>query len=153
MTLYYSNGASYAKKLFNIPRDHIANDFDQIKPELETLAYIKEVLFSEDKLYGGHGKFVENNLKQKEQSDFNEYFFENRNKILKQFKNGEIAYKRTALGGCISTGSILEKSRVNNVILKQKEFISFLDANSIEYRTELEELNKLEDLKNKLIKE
>ena len=43
--------------------------------------------------------------------------------------------------------------RVNNVILKQKEFISFLDANSIEYRTELEELNKLEDLKNKLIKE
>lgn len=114
---------------------------------------------------------MENNLKQKEQSDFNEYFFENRNKILKQFKNGEIAYKRTALGGCISTepcdskltcsiiacfdchGSILEKSRVNNVILKQKEFISFLDANSIEYRTELEELNKLEDLKNKLIKE
>lgn len=65
MTLYYSNGASYAKKLFNIPRDHIANDFDQIKPELETLAYIKEVLFSEDKLYGGHGKFVENNLKTK----------------------------------------------------------------------------------------
>ena len=171
MTLYYTNGASYAKKLFNIPKDHIANDFDQIKPELETLAYIKEVLFSEDKLFGIHGNFVENNSKQKRKKDFNIYFLENRNKILKQFKNGEISYKETALGGCISTeacdsklscsitacfdchGGILKKSKIDNVIQKQKEFMSFLDSNSIEYRTEEEELNKIENLKNKLIKE
>ena len=171
MTLYYTNGASYAKKLFNIPKDHIANDFDQIKPELETLAYIKEVLFSEDKLFGIHGNFVETNSKQKRKKDFNIYFLENRNKILKQFKNGEISYKETALGGCISTeacdsklscsitacfdchGGILKKSKIDNVIQKQKEFMSFLDSNSIEYRTEEEELNKIENLKNKLIKE
>ena len=47
----------------------------------------------------------------------------------------------------------MKKSKVDNVIQKQKEFISFLDPSSIEYRTEVEDLNRLEELKSKLIKE
>ena len=170
MTLYYSNGASYARKLFDIPKEHIANDFNILKPELDTLAYIKNVIFSDEKLFGAHGHFVENQNKQNNQ-EFNTYFLENRDKTFNQFKNGEIAYKETALGGCISTeacdsrltrsitacfdchGGILKKSKVDNVIQKQKEFISFLDPSSIEYRTEIEDLNKLEELKSKLIKD
>ena len=170
MTLYYSNGASYARKLFDIPKEHIANDFNILKPELDTLAYIKNVIFSDEKLFGAHGHFVENQNKQNNQ-EFNTYFLENRDKTFNQFKNGEIAYKETALGGCISTeacdsrltrsitacfdchGGILKKSKVDNVIQKQREFISFLDPSSIEYRTEIEDLNKLEELKSKLIKE
>ena len=170
MTLYYSNGASYARKLFDIPKEHIANEFDRLKPELDTLAYIKNVIFSDEKLFGIHGKFIENNTKQNSQ-EFKTYFFENRNKTLKQFQNGEIAYKETALGGCISIeacdsrltrsitacfdchGGVLKKSKVDNVIQKQKEFISFLNTNTIEYRTEVEDLNRLENFKNKLIKE
>lgn len=170
MTLYYSNGASYARKLFDIPKEHIANDFDTLKPELDTLEYIKNVIFSDEKLFGPHGHFVENQTKQNNQ-DFKTYFLENRDKTLKQFRNGEIAYKETALGGCIATeacdsrltrsitacfdchGGILKKSKVDNVIQKQKEFISFLDPSSIEYRTEIDELNKLEELKSKLIKD
>ena len=170
MTLYYGNGASYARKLFDIPKEHIANDLDALKPELGTLAYIKNVIFSDEKLFGAHGSFVENNTKQNNHK-FKTYFLENRDKTLKQFKNGEIAYKETALGGCIATeacdsrltrsitacfdchGGILKKSKVDNVIQKQKEFISFLDLSSIEYRTEVEDLNRLEELKSKLIKE
>ena len=52
MTLYYGNGASYARKLFDIPKEHIANDLDALKPELDTLAYIKNVIFSDEKLFG-----------------------------------------------------------------------------------------------------
>ena len=170
MTLYYGNGASYARKLFDIPKEHIANDLDALKPELDTLAYIKNVIFSDEKLFGAHGSFVENNTKQNNHK-FKTYFLENRDKTLKQFKNGEIAYKETALGGCIATeacdsrltrsitacfdchGGILKKSKVDNVIQKQKEFISFIDLSSIEYRTEVEDLNRLEELKSKLIKE
>jgi len=170
MTLYYSNGASYARKLFDIPKEHIAHEFDKLKPELETLAYIKNVIFSDEKLFGAHGKFIENNIKQSNH-EFNTYFLENRDKTLNQFKNGQIAYKETALGGCIATeacdsrltrsitacfdchGGVLKKSKVDNVIQKQKEFISFLDPSSIEYRTEIEDLNKLEELKSKLIKD
>lgn len=170
MTLYYGNGASYARKLFDIPKEHVANDLDALKPELDTLAYIKNVIFSDEKLFGAHGSFVENNTKQNNHK-FKTYFLENRDKTLKQFKNGEIAYKETALGGCIATeacdsrltrsitacfdchGGVLKKSKVDNVIQKQKEFISFLDPSSIEYRTEVEDLNRLEELKSKLIKE
>lgn len=170
MTLYYGNGASYARKLFDIPKEHIANDLDALKPELDTLAYIKNVIFSDEKLFGAHESFVENNTKQNNHK-FKTYFLENRDKTLKQFKNGEIAYKETALGGCIATeacdsrltrsitacfdchGGVLKKSKVDNVIQKQKEFISFLDPSSIEYRTEVEDLNRLEELKSKLIKE
>ena len=170
MTLYYGNGASYARKLFDIPKDHIAYELDTLKPELDTLAYIKNVIFSDEKLFGVHGNFVENNTKQNNH-EFKTYFLENRDKTLKQFKNGEIAYKETALGGCIATeacdsrlirsitacfdchGGVLKKSKVDNVIQKQKEFISFLDPSSIEYRTEIEDLNKLEELKLKLIKD
>lgn len=170
MTLYYSNGASYARKLFDIPKEHIAHEFDKLKPELDTLAYIKNVIFSDEKLFGAHGSFIENNTKQNNH-EFKTYILENRDKTLKQFKNGEIAYKETALGGCIATeacdsrltrsitacfnchGGILEKSKVDNVIQKQREFISYLDPSSIEYRTEIEDLNKLEELKSKLIKD
>ena len=170
MTLYYSNGASYARKLFDIPKEHIAYEFDKLKPELDTLAYIKNVIFSDEKLFGAYGSFVENNTKQNNH-EFKTYILENRDKTLKQFKNGEIAYKETALGGCIATeacdsrltrsitacfnchGGILKKSKVDNVIQKQREFISYLDPSSIEYRTEIEDLNKLEELKSKLIKD
>jgi hypothetical protein len=116
---------------------------------------------------------ISSNLKKirKDIKDFKTYFFENREKTLRQFKNGEIAYKETALGSCISIeacdsrltrsinacfechGGVIKKSKVDNVIEKQKEFVSFLDKNSVEYRTELDELNKLENLRNKIIKE
>ena len=161
MTLYYANGASYARKLFDVPNNHIANDFDKLKPEIETLEYIKNVIFSDEQLFGTHGTFIERNVKNKNTSQKN-YILENREKTLQQFKKGEIAYKETALGGCISTGacdyaltrsivacggcdsSIIKKSKLDNVINKQKEFIEFLDKDSIEYRTEMRDLEELE---------
>lgn len=170
MTLYYSNGASFAKQLFRISENHIANDLDTIKPELDTLAYIKNVIFSDERLFGAHGSFVEKHSKQ-QNKELETYLLENREKTLRKFKNGDIAYKETALGGCISieacnnrltrsitacldcSGSILKKSKINTVINKQKEFISSLDPDSIEYRTELKDLKTLEKLKSKLIKD
>jgi len=170
MTLYYSNGSSYAKKLFDLPKGHISEDFNKIKLEVDTTAYIKNIIFSDEKLFGVHGAFIEKNIKPSNQN-FKTYFLQNREKTLTQFKNGEIAYQETHLGSCVSTKvcdsrlirsitaciecneSVIKQSKLNNVIEKQKEFISFLDTNSIEYRTEIEELNRLENLKYKLIKE
>lgn len=161
MTLYYGNGASYAKKLFNVPKEHIANDIDLLKPDIEALAYIKEVIFADEQLFGTHGTFVERNKKvdKKNQAVF---LLENREKTAKQFKNGEIAYKNTAVGGCVSLeacdyaltrsiiscpgcdSGIIKKSKLDNVINEQKEFIELLDNDSIEYRTEVRDLEELE---------
>jgi len=161
MTLYYGNGASYAKKLFDMPKEHIANDIDMLKPEVEALVYIKEVIFADEQLFGVHGTFIEKNLKI-DIAGQQTYLLENREKTIKQFKNGEIAYKETAIGGCVSLeacdyaltrsivacpgcdSGIIKKSKLNNVIDEQKEFIKLLDKDSIEYRTEMRDLEELE---------
>ena len=87
---------------------------------------------------------------------------ENRKKTTKKFKNGEISYKATALGGYVSIeacnyalsrsivacprcdSGIIKKSKLDNVIDEQKEFIKLLDKDSIEYRTEVRDLEELE---------
>ena len=164
MTLYYANGASYAKRLFNVPKNHIANDFNKLKPEIETLEYIKNIIFSDEKLFGTFGRYIENNIKPQNISKTN-YILKNKEKTLQQFVNGQISYKETALGGCISTSacdytltrsllacgncqsSIIKQSKFNYIIKKQKEFIEFLDKDSIEYRTEVKDLEELENQK------
>jgi len=170
MTLYYTNGASYAKQLFNVPKGHIAYEINDIKSDIDALVYIKDIIFSEETIFGGHGTFVKNNINLQNDS-LQIYLQKNRKTTAKQFKNGNISYTSTALGGCVSiepcdamlsrsfvtcidcNQSIIKPSKLDCTILKQKEFISFLDSNSIEYRSEIEELNQLEKLKNKLIKE
>jgi len=164
MTLYYSNGASYAKKLFNIPKDHIAQDINKIKSDIDALVYIKDTIFSEDNLFGGHGLYVKRNMNTQKIS-LKLFLENNRDIITKLFKNGDIAYTSTSLGGCVSTEpcdallsrsfiacgncikSVIKESKLNNLIEKQKEFIKLLDNNSIEYRTELSDLNELENQK------
>jgi len=164
MTLYYANGASFAKQFFDISKKHIAHDYNKLKPEVDALVFIKDVLFSDEKLYGSYGRIVENN-KNANTKEFHPFLTENREKITKQFNNGSIAYKETALGGCISTSacdytltrsllacgdcqsSIIKQSKLNHIITKQKEFIEFLDKDSIEYRTEIKDLEELENQK------
>lgn len=171
MTMYYANGASFARKLFDVPKEHIANDFEILKPEIDALTYIHEVLFSNENLFGAHGKFVEQNFKNNHKENLANFILENKGKTIKQFKNGEISYKETALGGCIATeacdsrltrsvtaclechGAVLKKSKIDNVIQNQKIFMEFLDRNSIEYNTEMSDLKILEKISAKLIKE
>lgn len=161
MTLYYGNGSSYAKKLFDIPKDHIANDIDKLKPEIEALLYFREVLFSDERLYGAHGAIVEDHIKPKIK-DQKVYLLENREKTEKKFIKGETAFSDTAVGGCLAThycssrltrsfiacfgceDGYQKKSKVLNAIEEQKIYINTLDPNSIEYRSEIEDLEVLE---------
>ena len=156
MTLYYANGASRAKKIFDLEDDHIALEMNQIKPEIDAISYIENVLLSNEKLYGAHGKFIES------LRDENKIFFKkDRAKIIQKFKNGELAFKETALGACVTIepcnesllGSITacvdcafaahKISKIKKLIDEQNYLISVLDKNSVEYRTEKIELEKL----------
>jgi len=170
MTLYYANGASLARKIFDVPKEHIAKDFDKLKPEIDALVYIRDVLFSDEKLYGTHGKLIEKN-KDNTHKDLDIFLADNREKITKKFQQGEIAYKETAIGACVSIeacdssltrsfsaciecdSSILKKTNLENTIRQQKAFLDCLNKDSIEYRTELDELKSLENIQKKLIKE
>ena len=170
MSLYYSNGASFAKKLFDIPKTHIANDIYESKHEINALSFIKNFILSDEKLFAVQGTFIERNIKHNI-LDKPTYLLMNRDKTIEQFKKGEIAFKETALGGCTSTeacdsrltrsiiacincdSGILKESKLNNVINRQEDFLKILDKNSIEYRTEFEDLKLLKDYQSKLIKD
>jgi len=159
MTIYYSKSMILSEEFSG--SSHIANLIKGSKPEADAIAYINEVLNSEESLYGAHGLYLErNNLKLS-----SGFLFENdRDDIIKQFKNGEIAYSETALGACTtitpcdkklfrSTSSclscdrsVIKESRLKRVIEKQKIFVENLSEilpDSIEYRTENEELTDL----------
>jgi integrase len=155
MTEYYAKGTSYARQLFDteqiIDKD-IVNDFHNEQIELEALAYIKEIIFSDEKLFGDYGSYIENHrnttLTKKD------YIIKNRKETIQKIKNGHIAYKNTALGGCTSTLScndilvgnitkcftcteaIIKNSKLDNVILIQKSYMNQIDKKSVEYKTE-----------------
>ena len=82
-------------------------------------------------------------------------------------------YKETALGACISpfpcdyrlvhslyscascSGAIIKKEKMDNMIIQQKKSIEYLYntyGDTIEYRTEISDLEELEKYRNKLIK-
>ena len=170
MTLYYGNGATFAKELFNISPDHIGKDMNEAKNEFNMLSYVKNVILSKEKLFAAHGNFVEKNIKNKD-TTLSEYLLNNKKNTLQMFKNGEIMYTETAMGGCISiepcnyrlarilssciecTGAVLKETKLDKVIYEQKKFIQTLKLDSIEYRTEKKELEKLINYKKKMIGE
>lgn len=169
MTLYYGNGASSAKKIFEVGVNHIANDVNEIKPEIDALSYIKNVIVGDEKLYGAHGKFVESSVKSGLQESG--ILLNDRAATIEKFKRGEIAYKETALGGCVTidpcesrlTGSITAciscdcgvhtKSKLDNVIRIQQEYIEALREDSIEYRSESADLRVLVEYRKQIEKE
>lgn len=170
MSMYYAKGTSSTKNILEINTDHIANDIVKMKPEIDALSFIKEVIFSDEHLFGTGGVFVEKNIKN-DTVDMKRFLLKNRDSTIKMFKNGDIAYKETALGGCLSTqacnehitrsltacanctSGVIKISKLNNIIEKQKKFISYLNENSIEYRTESWQLKELESQKRILIGE
>lgn len=170
MSLYYAKGAGLTSGIISdSTKSHIYNDIQDLKPTIDALSYIKNVIFSDEKLFGCHGTFIEKNIKKN--VDYKTYVLENREKTIKQFQNGELSYKETAIGGCVSTeacdsrltrsitacidceGGVLKEKNLNNVISNQENFLKFLDKESIEYQTELKDLKILQNYREKILGE
>ncbi len=165
MSMYYGRGSTNVLK--NQNNNPIIQEFVSAKNELEALSYIKNVIFSDEKLFGSYGK-VADKSREKNGELYASYVLLNKNKTLGKIKKGEFKYKETPLGGCTHLeicdsklirsltacfsceSGVLKKSKVDNTIEEQKAFILTLNKNSPEYKTEMEELQKLEEFKNKL---
>ena len=169
MTLYYCHTKT--------PQDeycvegHISGLIKREKPEADAIAYIYDVLKSKEPLFGAHGKFVERNVKKSAQDVL---LKQDRNELIKQFKNGEIAYKETPLGACTTIApcdkklfrnitsciscdrAVIKPSKLERLVDKQAQFVEELaqtNCNTVEYRTELAELEALKSYQNKVISE
>lgn len=167
MSSYYARGSSFAKNLIVEDKGHFANEWQQTQAESNALGYIFNVLMSSTTLYGGHIHWIENTLKNKEG-----IIIVDRKKTLQRFKNGEITYKETILGGCTQVGFcnhsatnwlqinclkencrhlIVSLPKLERVIVSQEKMINFLDIDTLEYRTEKSHLEILKETKCKII--
>lgn len=167
MTVYYCQSNSTSDDFSE--SGHIFKLLQDTKPDADVVAYLDQVVSTNDSLYGCHGKFIEKNITPKDVAIYSQL---NRNDLKKQFLNGEISYKETALGACTALGpcvkramreisgclncerAVIKPQKIENTINYQKAFVKDLEAldpESLEYRTELAELKALIAYKVKFI--
>ncbi|MDP9556847.1 UNVERIFIED_ORG: hypothetical protein J2W65_002484 [Pseudomonas parafulva] len=159
MTLYYMKGFALSEDLINPSRHHVMHDVVREKPYAESILYAKEILMSEEKLWGSSGKYLNNSnfiagVKVIESWDITQ----------KQFKAGQLSYRGTMTGGCMSNGvchkrgfvdplgcvgcneGVLISWRIERAYNMQRKYVESLDIGTVEYRTQAETLSSLEKL-------
>ena len=167
MSLYYTNGATNNIDIVAMYSKDLIKTIKDTKSEIKTLEFIKNIIFSDEELFGDYGKKVELN-KSSITGDLTSYILDDKQKTLKLFQKGDLCYKETALGGCISVdpcdsfltnsltecfscvNGILKKNKIKNVIFEEKNLLNQFDKTSIEYKTINKELVELERLFKKL---
>lgn len=159
MTLYYMKGYALSEDLINPSRHHVMHDIKREKPYAESILYAKEILMSEEKLWGSGGKYLNN-------SDFiaGVKVIESWETTQKQCKAGQLSYRGTMTGGCMSSGichkrgfvdplgcvgcekGVLIPWRIERAYNMQKAYVESLSVDTVEYRTQAETLNTMAKL-------
>jgi hypothetical protein len=159
MSQYYSKGSAYAKDFIGSDPRHFGFEWQSTKYESEGLSYIFNVLQSSEGLVGGHANWVRHRLK-----GDGRVILRDRVDTMRRFSKGEMAFRETLIGGCTNTG-VCEKVglrwmdvdclrdncknlvcntvKLQRVILAQEKMLEGLDKDSVEYRTELQDLEVL----------
>lgn len=171
MSMYYARGSALAKGFIDTDRLHFAKEWAGAQYLSGYLAYAGQVLFSDERLFGGHAAWTQSRAVQA--SPVSVY---SREQTIRMFRKGELAYQETVLGGCASVEScksapldwmhldclesncrnlIVVPSKLQRVIKVQQatvEKLRAVDEESVEYRIEAQTLQRLLDAQEKLIK-
>lgn len=155
MTTHYSKGGSAAASLIGNSGSHFQHEFKQVTSIVHALDYVKTILLSDEKLLGGYGKHVENNIKPLGA----EHILTNRRITVEQVQGGQLAYTPRATGGCMNPDpchlhlihplsacigcahGALIPSRIRLAVSTFKKFLATLQLKSPEYLSALNELN------------
>jgi len=158
MTVYYAAGSSVSREIFTTRKGHVIDEFQEVKPEADAVAYLFNLLLSDEELYGPLGR----NLEKSERCKSKLIILESRDALIKRFRRGELAYKETPTGVCMSTepchkramrsiaacmdcsSAVIKKPNLMKVIKKQDALIDRLEDGSMEKKMEME---LVEDLK------
>jgi len=156
MSRYYANGSAFARNFIGDDKEHFGWEWQRTQPESAAMSYILNVLLTDDTLFGGHASWVEHRVKGPDGT-----ILADRAVTLKRFKKGEMAYRETILGGCTNTGNcdkvalkwlhvdcvrdncknlVCSIPKLERVIAAQAKMLTGLEHDSVEYRTEQEDL-------------
>lgn len=163
MSLYYARGSALAKDLMASAK-HFGKEYWKTQPESEALAYVKQVLLSDEILFGGHGMNLSSS---RDSSTPSSAPSKDRELILARAKRGALSYKETVLGGCAEPGecdkralrsivgclscaqAVVKISKLDHVIDAQMSLVASLDETSVEHRLEDADLQQMKKFKRK----
>lgn len=158
MVLYYSKGCTNAKNLLATNPMHFCKEYQEAESESAALSYMVNVVDYQDKLWGGHGAWVESQRRNNPDVLFD------RKQTMAKFRRGELRFTTTPLGGCASVdpcnyramGSILECINCKNSVIKEKSlnlvvseygrFLSKIEPGTAQYNLIKEDLFHLKRL-------
>ncbi|HEU4775610.1 MAG TPA: hypothetical protein VFS95_02225 [Telluria sp.] len=153
MSLYYARGSAFATDFIGIDKDHFGREWRKSQPKSQALSYEFNVQKRADELFGGHVYWLK-------KTDNEGRILIDRAATEKRFEKGEMAYRETALGGCVSTddcghgsvqilnldclngcpnlvGDVVKLRRFKKA---QESFVAALDPLSTEYAAEVADL-------------
>ncbi|WP_155835171.1 integrase [Herbaspirillum sp. RV1423] len=173
MTRYYSRGSLYAKNIFKdgiADIGHFCFEWQTTQVESEMISYATHVLFTDEKLFGGHAAFIAHRL----QGTDRIVTTEARAETVRMFKNGQLSYRETLIGGCIRTDECESPAvdwlnlecianncshmvgslrKLELVVEEQERLVSSLPPTSVLYRTENANLTVLVRARDKILQE
>lgn len=160
MSVYYQRGCSAGDYNMKLKSPELAKEIKQALQDAQWISYLNDVLYSTEKLHGGHGDRITPTDKA---DDIDRIIFrqtaeETRHKV----KKGLLSWQPTPMGGCTSNkpcndrahgnfancfgcaSSVLKASQVESVIEHAKSDLISLDPKSFEYRMETRNIQDYE---------
>jgi hypothetical protein len=103
MTAYYSNGYKSARRLDGRTdeNEHISNYIRRNAHVIKALSYTKNVLLSDEPLFGANGLHLEKHVIAKT-PEARQAVMKRSDKVIEKFDKGLSHYEDTAMGGCTS---------------------------------------------------
>jgi hypothetical protein len=168
MSQYYARGSEFATNFIGGQLGHVGSEWRDTQPVSQYLGYVANVLLTDDTLFGGHANWVHARIPSK-----NGIIQHDREATLDRFKHGQMAYRETAIGGCVNTGTcesgmldvldisclktncknlIVNSNRLDRAIAAQTKRVNSLAAaapDSPEFRSEQADLNVLIQARDK----
>lgn len=163
MSRYYARGSQYANDIFgDEPPDskHFGVEWQATQAESEACSYAINVLLTDEALFGGHAAWVTHRLRGPE----GHVAVETRAQTMRLFKQGQMHYRETLIGGCTKGGEcdspaldwlnltcisnncsnlVGSLSKLEQVVVEQERLVGALSPASLMYRTEKSNLDVL----------
>jgi len=164
MSTYYMKGCSANNYIFGLLNPELTLEMKRAKADADTALYIRNVIRSEQELYGFHGSRV---MQERANSP---WLHDSLEATAEQMKLGLLAYEETPIGGCVSNkpcdkrahgnfndcpgcpNSSLNPLKIEGTIKLVEWDLAELQPGTIEYKAELRNLDDYKNIQKLVLK-
>jgi len=164
MSTYYMKGCSANNYIFGLLNPELTLEMKRAKADADTALYIRNVIRSEQELYGFHGSRV---MQERANSP---WLHDSLEATAKQIELGLLAYEETPIGGCVSNkpcdkrahgnfndcpgcpNSALNPQKIEETIKLVEWDLAELQPGTIEYKAELRNLDDYKNIQKLVLK-